>query len=451
MKKAPFKIEVKLKGIFEAAETAEVALAPKAWAELVVLRAVEQGTRVKKGDQVLWLDLEKIDEAIRKAEADEALAELSLKQAEEGLRALEKTTPLDLAAAERANKRFAEDQKHFFDVDLPHSKKSWAFSLKQAEFSLMYATEELRQLEKMYKADDLTEETEEIILKRARHNVERAKLAFESSKSKVDKAFKHDIPRSEENARVNAERQAVSYAKSKITLPVQLRQKQLELEKHKRGRKEAGEKLAEMKRDRDKMTVRAPIDGVVYYGQCVSGHWTTAAALAASLRKGGALKPHQVFMTIVRPRPMLARTGVPEEELHRLGTGLAAEVVPTGYPDLKLAAKLESVAPVPVKEGSFDAKLSLVVGKDAKALVPGMTCSITIVAYRKKDAIAVPVGLVLSDQADPSKRYVWVLGKDGKGVRRDVTVGKKGASQIEILAGLKPGETIVPKQAAEKK
>jgi len=440
VKKAPFKIEVKLKGIFEAATAAELALVPKAWSALQVQKVVDQGTRVKKGAPVLWLDTEKLDEAIRNTEADQALADLGLKQAEEALRALEKTTPLDLAATERGNKRFGEDYKHFFEVQMPYSRKSWAFSLKSAEFGLMYSTEELRQLEKMYKADDLTEETEEIILKRARHNVARAKLKFQDAKNKIDKALAYDLPRSEENMKDKAERQALAYAKARITLPAQLRQKQLEFEKQKRGRDEARKKLAKLKADRKLMVVKAPIDGIVYYGQCVRGHWNVA--VAGLLRKGGGLKLHQVFITIVQPRPMQVRTSVPEKELHQLTPNLEAVITPTGYPNRKLGARLAVVSPVPVKEGTFDARLA-VNPAGADAVLPGMTCSITVIVYSKKDAIAVPATAI---QADKAKRYVLVATKGGKHVRRDVTTGRRANKQVEIVSGLKPGETILVKK-----
>ena len=42
VKPATFKIEVKLKGIFESAEMAELAVAPKAWGQLQVVKAAEQ-------------------------------------------------------------------------------------------------------------------------------------------------------------------------------------------------------------------------------------------------------------------------------------------------------------------------------------------------------------------------------------------------------------------------
>src|SRR5205814_7331728 len=54
IEKGPFKVEASCKGVFEAAEMTEVALNPDAWTpnnggQLVVLKAVEHGTPVRKG------------------------------------------------------------------------------------------------------------------------------------------------------------------------------------------------------------------------------------------------------------------------------------------------------------------------------------------------------------------------------------------------------------------
>ncbi|MFW6163088.1 MAG: efflux RND transporter periplasmic adaptor subunit [Planctomycetota bacterium] len=451
VKKGPFKIEVRLKGIFEAAGMTELAFDPEAWTTLRVVKALRPGARVKKGEPVLWLDLEKIDEAIRKIEEGQALADLNVRLAAENLAILEKATPLNLAAAETTHQRFDEDYQRFFEVELPYARKSADFSLKAAEFYLMYATEELRQLEKMYQEDDLTEETEEIILKRARFSVDRAKLSFERSQNTHEFATQFDIPRQVENAKHNAKVQDVEYKKAKTLLPMQLNQKRLELEKLKRDRKEAAEKLAKLRRDREKMTVEAPQTGLVYYGECRDGHWPNADALQGALRRGGTVKPHQVFMTIVQPRPLRVRTTAPEKQLHNLAPGQEAEIAPTGYPDLKLEGTLDTVARVAVKEGHFDVRLSVTTGEDAKALMPGMTCAVTVAAYEKKDATAVPAAMVHTDEADPSKRYVWVLGKDGASARRDVKIGRKNGGKVEILSGLKPGETLVSKKQDAKK
>ena len=73
-------------------------------------------------------------------------------------------------------------------IDLPYEKKAAAMTLKSYRDSLAYATEELNQLKKMYEADDLTEETEEIILQRTKNQVDRAKFLLEGA-IKRDKQF----------------------------------------------------------------------------------------------------------------------------------------------------------------------------------------------------------------------------------------------------------------------
>ena len=57
-----------------------------------------------------------------------------------------------------------------------------------AKDTLEYEEEELRQLEKMYKADEATEETEKIVLKRARDTVKRAKFVLERTQAECDES-----------------------------------------------------------------------------------------------------------------------------------------------------------------------------------------------------------------------------------------------------------------------
>ena len=177
VEKGPFKVEVDLTGVFESAKMSEVSIKPKAWAmPLVVESAVELGTPVKRGDILIELDREKIDKAIQDAEVEHSLGELALKHAEEEMPVLEKLLPLDLAAAERTKAQADEDLARFVEIDRPNSEKMAQFTVKSAVESLEYAKEELRQLEKMYRSKDLTEETEEIILRRTRFQVESSEV-----------------------------------------------------------------------------------------------------------------------------------------------------------------------------------------------------------------------------------------------------------------------------------
>jgi len=448
VKRGPFKIEAQLKGVFEARNMTEVIFRPEAWPTLVVQKAVKQGARVKAGDVVLALDTKKIDEAIRDMEDARSLSDVSFRLMREETAALEKSVPLDLAAAERAGRHSVEDLERYARVDRALSVKQTRQGLKSAEQWLANAEEELKQLEKMYEADDLTEETEEIILKRQRHAVERARLGLEVRLAATDKALNVDLPRRDVSTKEAARRQALALEKARATLPMALTKKRLEIEKAERARKKAAEKLGKLRKDREAMTVRSPVDGVVYYGKCVRGNWPS---LAASLARGTAVKPHSAVLTIVQPRPMFVRAPVPEKLLARVSEGREGKATPTAFPDVRLRARVETVTTAPVAAGTFEARILFVEAEGAARLVPGMSCTVKLVSYTKKDALTVPASAVFSDEIDEDRKFVYLRKKDGGHEKRFVTVGKKTGKKAEIVEGLGEGDVVLLEKPKESK
>ena len=443
VKKGPLKITVDLDGIFEAQTVHEIIVKPEEWNALVVESAVPHGAQVRKGDVLLTLDTEKLDHAIADLRTELKLSEVAAKQSEDQLQSLEKTTPLDLEASRRAARVAEEDRKYFFDVERSFTLKATDFSLKLAEQAMENEEEELHQLEKMYKADDITEETEEIVLKRARDSVEKAKFTVDYMKLNRDQALKFSIPRMDDTVKESARRKSLDWEKNKIELPLAVQKQRLELERLRVQRERAEDKLKNLLADRELMTVKSPVDGIVYYGRSVRGRVSDSTNMADSLRRNGAIMPNQVVMTVVRPRPMFIRATAPEEQLHHLRPGLKGVATPAGYPDLKLPATIDDVSDVPTAPGSFDARLHVVLDRGAKWLMPGMTCKVKLVPYLKKNAIAVPPKAVTTDELDDRKHFVQVLDKDGKPKKLAVTLGEKTDKQVEILKGLTEGDKVL--------
>ncbi len=168
VKKGPFKIELSLKGGFEPEKTFPLSVRLKEWKVLEVRKAVPHGTRVKRGQTLVEFNLEEIDKLIADMTAERQLAELTLKQAEESLHLMEVATPIDLELAQRAKRNSDQDLARYLEVERPMQQKVEDFLLKSANNMLEYEQAELRELEKMYKADNVVEQTEEIILKRQR-------------------------------------------------------------------------------------------------------------------------------------------------------------------------------------------------------------------------------------------------------------------------------------------
>lgn len=447
VEKGPFKIEVSLPGVFEAVKLVEVSVKPKAWSSpLAVESAVELGRPVKKGDILVEFDRSKIDRAIQDAELELRLGELTLKQAAEEFPVLEKQLPIDLAAAERSKAQADEDLAKFLEVDRPNAAKQVEFAVKSGAEYLAYAREELGQLEKMYRSKDLTEETEEIILRRTRFQVESSEFRLKEAELRRDAALKVELPRQEIRVRENAARQALEIQKARATLPLALSQKQTALAKLQHEHARATEKLADLHRDRDAMTVHAPADGLVYYGRHEGGNWPQAASVASKLRKGGSIMAEEVFITIVAPRPLLVRATVDEKELRHLAgrDELKGRAIPTVEPDLHLPARLSRVVPVPREAGKFEVQAEVEAGPDAAIVKPGMACTLKFTTYRAGDALTVPDSAVFEeDEADGSTaRVVYLEEKDGKPKRHVVKLGRTAGGKAEILSGLHAGDRI---------
>jgi len=459
VERGPFKIEVTLKGILEAAEMTEIVLRPESWGvdarhPFTVLKAVEHGAEVHKGDQLISLDLEKLDQAIKDLETEQRLNEVAIKLAEEELPVLVKSTPVELAATERAKKIADEDLKKFLEEDRERTQKSIQFSVQSSAHYLEYAKEELRQLEKMYRANDLREETEEIILKRQRHAVESAAHYLKQAEQRRDDTLKVELPRREQSLKETAVKQTLTLDKARSTLPLTLNQKRLSLEKMKLEREKSTDRLHKLQRDRAAMTVQAPADGIVYYGKCQRGQWTTAATVAGKLQRGGQVMPDEDLLTIIKTRPVFVRAVVEEKDLQYVHRGAKAKVIPTSFPDLKLPGTVQSVSAIPVTPGHFEAKIALDAGKEAEALMPGMACTVKVVAYTTKDALSVPAAAVFTDELDDDKHFVYLTGEDGKSEKRAVRVGKKNDGKVEILGGIGEGDEVLlekPQSGGRKK
>lgn len=437
--KGALKAKVTLDAVFESVEQTPVKLETKVWTDLTVLEAVPHGARVKKGDTLVKLDLEKITESIKEQEQDAPAAVITLETTVAELANLEETTPLRLATAKRTHRIANEDLAYFESIGKAQREKNSKFSLRSAAERLDGAKEELKQLEKMYKADDLTEETEEIILRRQKFAVEGAQLSYDSSKLFHDRDFKTLIPREHETLKATKRDQDLALELSEVTLPKALAKKRLDLDKLKRDQKKADKKFADLKKDLELMSITAPADGIVYYGACENGKWTSGAVVAKKLQPTGKLMANEVFMTIVNPAKMQLRAVATEADLANLKDGMKGAAAPVSAPDKKLAVKLEDLGLLPLPGGGFEAKLSFEKNSDLR-LMPGMNAKVAMGDSGRTDTLLAPKDSVFSED---KKHFVYVPKDDGKPEKRAVKTGENDGKMVEILDGLKEGDKIL--------
>ncbi len=444
VERKPLKIEVVLDGTFVARDMEEVALRPEVWTKFKVVEAVEHGTLVKQGDVLVRFEEDKIEEALAVKSLEQRLNELSLLAAEEEFPRLEKSIGLDYKNAQREHNELREDFERFQNTLRPLSEKIAKFNYRSSKESLAMEQEELDQLQQMYEADEITEETEEIVLRRQQFAVEMAELYVEYSKFNHDYTMDVSLPRRDEMLTESLKKSDLTLQRTKMAKSLGLSRERYEMEKKRKSRVRSAETYAKLMGDRSLMVIKSPADGVVYYGQCVDGKWSSITSLQAKLKPFGSVSANTVLMTIVQERPLSILSSVSEKDLPEVKEGLATVVVPTGDDEMELEGKVATVSSFPKSRGKFPIEIDFGDADAPEWLVPGMTCKAKVTTYENKEALLVPSSLVQSDEENEKRKYVMVLDEDeDEPVRRKVKLGHRKGKMVEIVKGLEEGEKIV--------
>jgi len=438
----PFRLEAKLDGVFESPALTEVRIDAKRQGQFVVEEAVPHGTRVNKGDVLVRLETAKLDEQIRDLEIGGRIAALAHGLLEREVALLEKATPLQLELARRARRIAAEDLARYESKESQLAQAENDVMLKISQFRRENAEEELDQLEKMYTQDDLTEETEEIVLKRARFEAELARFFGELMQDRHERVAAFELPRRLDVVQKANLLAALDLERAESALPIALDKLKLELDRSTNERRKAAEQLAEFKADRGLLPLVAPTDGILYYGRWQQGKWVESDQVASRLRPGGKLEPQAVLFTIVGAGRPFVRAGVPEKEFFKVAADATARIVPKAFADVRLPGRVRSVSAVPVAAGRFEAVVDL--AEDHPRLVAGMEAEVRVIAANEPALLAIPKKAVFAEDLDDEKKFVYVVAAAGKEPqKRTVATGRANDEVVEITAGLAAGEQIL--------
>jgi multidrug efflux pump subunit AcrA (membrane-fusion protein) len=447
------KIDVTLDGTFAARTMEEVPLRPETWTDYELVEVVRHGEKVRKGETLVKFDDEKLNEAIADLELEQRLNELAILKAEEDMPRVEKTLKLDFDAAQRANEQAQEDFDRYQEIDRPMAVKSAEFTVKLYDFMLHYEKDELDQLEKMYEADDLTEETEEIVLKRQRTTVEFAEFSLERARLNREETLNVTLPRYDIAVKEALERAALAQARARMALSLDLNRARYELEQRKKARTKSLDRHAKLLEDRGLMQIKSPADGIVFYGQSVNGRWSDTATLINKYKPHNNVAPGSVLMTIVEPRPLYVTATVDEGKRPDVSDTQKARITLPAEGTDPVGAQVKVISPIPVSPGKFEINFEPVQDEIPAWIVPGMSCKVQIRTYDKKDALVVPKSAVRDDEDNEDQKYVWLVDpddSDAKPERRNVKLGKRKGSDVEIVKGLKKGDVISLEDEAAK-
>jgi multidrug resistance efflux pump len=420
-------------GVFVADEPYELRLKlNRHQGELKIASIAANRAAVKKGETLLELDPFSINNDVTSAENELAAARAGLTKAEADADLGEKGDALAMRIQEQETKNAEAALRWWEKVDGPHMLEQTELQVKLAKANAEDQNDELDQLRKMYKSEDLTSATADIVVKRAVRQLEVAKLSSKMSEERAEKTENHSYPIARQAVLDSLEQSRQKLAMLKVTQAQAAVLRKTGLSAAKLALAQAEKKLADLKKDQEMFSVKAPADGVVMYGYASSGSWVGADP--KTLKVGEKLTPGQTVLTRFKPGDLKVELTLPESQSAWVKDGAKADVKPLAYPELNYEGKAAEPAVKPGSTGIAFYTTVALADVDPR-VVPGMKASVRIPAADVDNVLLVPTSAVANGKA-------WVR-KDGQETEREVTTGRTDGKMIEIVKGLKEGDEVL--------
>jgi len=428
---------VKCKGTLVPAEAVEVSLWLEEYrGELLVLEALPDGSPVNEGDVMVRLDLRKVDEQLEDARFSLEQSKEQSRLAEAKSRVAEESARDDLARAERAGDWAQRRLRGYLEHEKAQKIESERLRTQSEDNRMEDQRDELQQLEKMYKEDELVDATEEIVLKRSRRSLAYYKASVDLQRRiRAYRRELNDVIHQEE-VELDAAQKAAALDRKRRSTELGTVGRRLEREKTHRDLAKQERAFERLRADRGKMVVRAPRRGIVLHGKA------EAAPGTGKLERGSTLEARKVFLTVAEPDRFNVVTRIDEADLARAKTGKAARVKIAALPELELAGSIR-VAPLATgrdAKGNNVYETEIPLGETDPRLKPRMQCTVTIVVEVARNAILVPRAAVI--ERDGAKVVMCGASAKGPFAERRVTLGCSDGKRVVVKDGIEAGEFV---------
>jgi len=198
--------------------------------------------------------------------------------------------------------------------------------------------------------------------------------------------------------------------------------------------KKEEERLARYESQLIKCKIYAPQSGLVAY----------PSNKAYEVREGVPVIFRQKLLSIPNLDSMQVETRIHESSLDQVHSGLSVRVTVDAFPSMRYNGTVKSVAVLPEQNSwsGNDTKVYqtiITIDEKVEGLKPGMTAVSEILVESVPDVVTVPLHAVVKHN---EKTYVIVRDEDNRPHARSVELGQTSDTKVSIQSGLAEGESI---------
>lgn len=471
VKPQSFLVTLKEKGELKAARSVDVASEVEGRATIISI--IDEGKEVKKGDLLVELASDQLDDRIAQEELKEAAAVTAYQAAKNDLDIQRDKNKSDIRKARLQVELMqleldkylgtstyemgqqSEDEGVDVDIDMlsnvaeqeaskANSEGEWARAKRDAEIAIEEAETLLERREQdfmatkeLYEKDMATQlelQEDEFNFQKAKWEVEKAKMALDVLIQYTHKADLKKRISDVEEAQKELERviKSARNEEEKKVRALEGRDKELEI---------TTAQLAKLREQRSKCRITAPTQGFVVYYTRGGRYWDDSG----QIKEGASVHERQVLMQLPDTSEMIVTARIHETKTHKVNVGQRAVVEVEGFPGRRFTGKVSKIAVLADTENRWlnpelkEYETEITLDPADAPLKPGVTAHVEIFVEEVEDEPSVPVQSIFSKNG---RRYVFRSnGNDVEPV--EVQVGSVGTEWAEITGGVTNGDSVL--------
>ena len=432
--KRSFPVILSEKGELHAKESVDVKCEVEGRSTIIWL--IPEGTEVKKGDLLVRLASNEIDEKVQAEQIKAQNAKAAAEAAEKELEIALDQNASDIRKADLALENAKVELNKYIEGDYEQTLMEKTLALEKAEKLLTQANdvlEDSRSLkdqgfitERELQQDELSAYEADINVKIAKRDLDIFKKYshpkdLQQKQSDVDEAQK-DLERTRKKA-------AAEEAKQRATCAA--KQAEYELTE---------QKLDKLLQQQKKTEIHAPADGLVVY-DTGEGRWDRR-----QITEGAEVYERQTIIKLPDPSRMIVKLRIHEANTSKIGIGQPATVAVEGVPGKMFSGQISKIAPLADSQNSWlnpDLKeydTEVMLDPTDVELKPGVTARADILVGHVEDSLAVPIQAVYS--VGP-RSFVFRGRNTDEAEAVEVQVGTSSNEYIAVTNGLKENDVVL--------
>ncbi len=433
-----FNVVLKEKGELQAALSTDIKCEVEGRSTIISI--VEEGKAVKKGDLLIELASDEINNRILQEELKESNAQTAYEAAVAELEIQQDKNASDIRKAQLDIELKELAREKYEKGDWVQRHKDAEVAIEEAQIRLERAKENYEASKELRKRNFITQtefETDEFNHQKAIWELDKAKRAKDVLEKYTHVADLRQRQSDVEEALKELDRVKKS-AKAEETKKLRAKEgksKELVLTR---------DQLAKLRNEKKKCLITAPAKGFVVYGGASSMYFMSMDG-EGQIKEGASVRERQTLLRLPDTSKMIVNIRVHEAKMNKLHIGQRANIEVEGVPDKQFTGTLTKIAVLADTQNRWlnpdlkEYQTEITLDPTDTPLKPGATAHVEVLVESVEHALAVPVQSIY---AKSGRRFVF-LDNDGHVESMPIELGATSTEWAQITKGLTEGDRVL--------